>query len=164
MEELDDYISEAINQLRSSKKQPNENAVYNLLSEKLQAIAINEEQLTERLNYLLEIKVLPNKPRNDVSSFYIINNESEKSESPLIQTSPHTPIIKDFFNTNLNDKFSDSTKNNNYMCHNQVYGLTTEIKAIKMFMKEQFYVPKKKIADITNQRKQQNNKEVIELF
>ena len=88
MTELGSYIIEAINQLRSSKKQPNENTIFNLLLEKLEAIAINKEQLTERLNYLVEIKVLQNKPRNGVNSFYITNNESESSESPLIQTCP----------------------------------------------------------------------------
>ena len=88
MKELDSYISEAINQLRSSKKQPNENAIFNLLLEKLEATAINKEQLTERLNYLVETKVLQNKPRNGVNFFYIINNESESYESPLIQTFP----------------------------------------------------------------------------
>ena len=53
-EELDSCISEAINQLRSSKKQLNENAIFNLLLEKLDAIAIDKEQLTERLKYLVE--------------------------------------------------------------------------------------------------------------
>ena len=53
MKKLDSYISEAINQLRNSKKQPNENAIFNLLLEKLGAIAINKEQLTERLNYIV---------------------------------------------------------------------------------------------------------------
>ena len=55
MEELDSYISEAINQLRSSKKQPNENDIFNLLLEKIEAITINKEQLTERLNYLQSV-------------------------------------------------------------------------------------------------------------
>ena len=50
------------------------------------------------------------------------------------------------------------------MCDNQVYDLTTEIEAIKMFIKEQFYVIKKSIADISNQLEQQNNKEIIELL
>ena len=48
MKKLDSYISEATNQLRSSKKQPNKNAVFNLLLEKLEAIAINKQQLTEK--------------------------------------------------------------------------------------------------------------------
>ena len=55
MEELDSYISEAINQLRSSKKQPNENDILNLLLEKIEAITINKGQLTERLNYLQSV-------------------------------------------------------------------------------------------------------------
>ena len=63
MEELNSYISEAINQLKSSRKQPSENAIYNLLSDKLEEIAISKEQLTESLNYLAEINVLQNKPR-----------------------------------------------------------------------------------------------------
>ena len=50
------------------------------------------------------------------------------------------------------------------MCDNQVYDLTTEIEAIKMFIKEQFYVIKKSIADISNHPEQQNNKEIIELL
>ena len=156
----------AINQLRSSKKQPNENTIFNLVLKKLEAIAINKEQLTERLNYLVKIKVLQNKPQNGVNSFYITNNERESSESPLIQTFPDTPKIKDFSKTKLNDhdKSSDLAKNKSYICDNQVYDLTTEIEAIKMFIKEQFYVIKKSIADISNHLEQQNNKEIIELL
>ena len=44
MKELDSYIFEAINQLRSSKKQLNENTSFYLLLEELEAIAINKEQ------------------------------------------------------------------------------------------------------------------------
>ena len=166
MKELDSYIFEAINQLRSSKKQPNENTIFNLLLEKLEAIAINKEQLTERLNYLVEIKVLQNKPQNGVNSFHITNNESESSESPLIQTFPDTPKIKDFSKTELsdNDKSSDLAENKNCKCDNKVYDLTTEIEAIKMFIKEKFSVTKKSIADISNHSEQQNNKEIIELL
>ena len=124
--------------------------IFSLLLEKLEAIAINKEQSTERLNYLLEIKFLQNKPRNDVNSFYIINNESECSESPLIETFMDTPKIKYFSKTKLsdNDKSSDPAENNNYMCDNEVYDLITEIEATKMFIKEQFCVTKKKTADI----------------
>ena len=81
-----------------------------------------------------------------MNSFYTINNESESSESFLMQTFPNTPIIKDFSNTKLNnnDTSSDLAKNNNYMFDNQDYGLNTEIEAIKIFIKEQFNVIKKK--------------------
>ena len=58
MKKLDSNIFETINQLLSSKNQPNKNTIFNLLLEKLEATAINKEQLTERLKYLVEIKVL----------------------------------------------------------------------------------------------------------
>ena len=166
MKELDSYISEAINQLMRCKKQPNENAIFNLLLEKLEAIAINKEQSIERLNYLLGIKFLQNKQRNDVNSFYTINNESESSESPLIETFMDTPKIKCFSKKKLsdNDKSSNPAENNNYMCGNEVYDLITETEAIKMFIKEKFCVTKKTTADISNQSEQQNNKEIIELL
>ena len=61
MEEIDSYISEAINQLRISEKQPNQNGNFSSLLEKLEAIAINKEQLTKKLNYLVEIKTLQKK-------------------------------------------------------------------------------------------------------
>ena len=96
MKELESYISGGINQLRSSKKQPNENANFNLLLEKLETIAINKEQLTERLNYLVEINVLQNRPRNGMYSFYIINNESGSSELLLMQTFWIRPKLKTF--------------------------------------------------------------------
>ena len=95
-----------------------------------------------------------------------VNNESESSESPFIQTFLDVPKIKGFFSkTKLsdNDKPSDPAKNNNYMCDNQVYDLITETEPIKMFIKEQLYVIKKSISDISNQSEQQN-KEVIELL
>ena len=70
MEESDSYISEAINQLRSSKKQNDENAIHNLLSQELKAIAINKEQLIKRSNNLFEIKVWQNKQQNSVNSYH----------------------------------------------------------------------------------------------
>ena len=38
MKELNSYIIEVINQLSSTKQQPNENTIFNLLLEKLEAI------------------------------------------------------------------------------------------------------------------------------
>ena len=81
-----------------------------------------------------------------MNSFYTTNNESESCEPSLIQTFPDTLKIKDFSKIKLNDndKSSDLAENKNYMCQNQVYDLTSEIEAIKMFIKEQFYVIKNK--------------------
>ena len=51
-QELDSSISEALNQLKISKKQPNESAICNLLSEKLEVIAIIKLQVIKKLKYL----------------------------------------------------------------------------------------------------------------
>ena len=84
---------------------------------------------------------MQNNPRNGANSFHIFNNESGSPESPLIQTFPNTRIIKDFSNRKLNDndKSSDPAENNSYMFDSHVYDLTTDIEAIKMFIKKQFY-------------------------
>ena len=100
-----------------------------------------------------------------MSSFYIINNEGESSESALVQNFPDTPKIKDFSKTKLNDndKSSDlakKKKKKNYMCDNQVYDLTTEIEPIKMFIKEQFMLLKKALATFQTNR---NNKTIKKL-
>ena len=81
---------------------------------------------------------MKNKPQNGVNSFYIINNESVSFALPLIPIFPDTPKIKGFPKTKLNDndKLSDPDENNNYMCDNQVYDLTTKTEAFKTFIKE----------------------------
>ena len=56
MKKLDSHIFDALSQLRSSKKQPTEGRIMNLLSEKLEELNIYNEQLTERLKRLVEYK------------------------------------------------------------------------------------------------------------
>ena len=89
MKESDSSVSAPENQLWSSKKQSYKNVIFNLLSEKLEAIVINKEQLTKRLNYVVEIKIQQNKPRNGANSFQ--------------KTFPDSPIIENFSKTKLND-------------------------------------------------------------
>ena len=88
-----------------------------------------------------------------MNSFYIINNERESSESPLIQNFPDMPKIKDFSETKLNDndKSSDLTENKNYMYDNQDYDLTAGIEAIKMFVKEKKHCRHFKLIGTTKQ-------------
>ena len=56
MKKLDSHIFDALTQLRSSEKQPNESRIMNILSEKLEELNIDKEQLTERLKLLVEYK------------------------------------------------------------------------------------------------------------
>ena len=46
----------------------------------------------------------------------------------------------------------------------QIQNITTELEAIKMSVKEQFYLMKKSLTDIDNQSEPQRNKEFIELL
>ena len=52
MEHLDNLICGAISALRSNKKQPNENAIYSLISFNLKSLS--KEQLEEQLNCLVK--------------------------------------------------------------------------------------------------------------
>ena len=52
--------------------------------------------------------------------------------------------------------------NRRSICDNQVYDLTTEIEAIKLFTKEKFYIVKKHCQHYKTNRS--NNKEIIELL
>ena len=83
MEKLDNHISEAITQLRSYKKQPNESAIMSHFLEELEELNIDKKQLTERLKWLVEYKRLENKPRNGVNSYYSISDDSQCTEPPL---------------------------------------------------------------------------------
>ena len=56
MKKLDSHIFDVLTQLRSSEKQPNESSIMNILSEKLEELNIDKEQLTERLKRLVEYK------------------------------------------------------------------------------------------------------------
>ena len=52
MEKLDNHIFEAITQLTSNKKQPNESATHS--SEELEELNIDKKRLTEKLKWLVE--------------------------------------------------------------------------------------------------------------
>ena len=56
------------------------------------------------------------------------------------------------------------TENAIYKLNLQIQNITTHLEAIKMFVKEQFYLIKKSTAKIDHQSKPQRNKEFIELL
>ena len=93
MEKLGNHIFEAITQLRSNKKQLKESAIMINLSVELEELNIEKKQLTERLKWLAEYKRLENKPRNRVSSYYNISDDSQCTEPPLAPNSLHKPLL-----------------------------------------------------------------------
>ena len=76
MEKLDSHFFEAITQLRSNKKQPNESTIMTHLSEELEELNIDKKRLSERLKWLVACQRLENKPRNGVNSYYNISDDS----------------------------------------------------------------------------------------
>ena len=60
--------------------------------------------------------------------------------------------------------FNNDTENTIHKLNLQIQDITTELEAIKMFVKEQFNLIKKSITEIDNQSEPQRNKEFIELL
>ena len=94
MEQLDNIIYSSIEKIRSCKKQPNEDTLFNNIKNELPEITI--DQLKDRLNSLLQNEKLLNKPHGGKNSFYnIVNDQNICNETPLpssrlIET-PHPP-------------------------------------------------------------------------
>ena len=69
MEKLGNHIFEALTQLRSNKKQPNESTIMTHLLKELEEINVDKKRMTEELKWLVEYKKLENKPRNVINSY-----------------------------------------------------------------------------------------------
>ena len=146
MEKLDNHIFEAITPLRSDKKQPNESATMTHLSEKLEELNIDKKQLTERLKWLVEYKRLENKPRNRVNSYYDISDDSQCTKPPLAPKSLDKPILDKCPDKELEVTINHDIEKTIYKLNPQIQNITTELEAIKMFVKEQFCLIKKSTA------------------
>ena len=148
MEKLDSHIFEAITQLRSNKKQPNESTIITHLSEELVELNIDKKRLKERLKWLVEYKRLENKPRNGVNSYYNISDDRQRTEPSLAPNSLDKPT---------HDKCPNKELEVNYIhkLNLKIQDITTELEAIKMFVKEQFHLIKKSITEIDNQSEPQ---------
>ena len=60
MEQLEEIIIKSVETLRSSKKQPNEEAIHNVIKKDLPEVSM--DKLKERLNHLLQKEKILNKP------------------------------------------------------------------------------------------------------
>ena len=162
MEKLDSHIFDAI--LRIKKKRPNESTRMNHLSEELEELNNDKKQLIERLKWLVKYKKLKNKPRNGINLYYNISNDSQRREVPLAPNSLDTPTLDKCSNKESEVTIMNDTENNIHELNLQTQNKTTEIKAIKMFVKKQFYLIKKSLTEIDSQSEMQRSKEFIELL
>ena len=134
------------------------------LSEELDELNIDKKRLTERLKWLVEYKRLENKPRNGVNSYYNISDGSQYTEPPLAPKSLDKSTLDKCPDKELEVTINHDTENTLCKLNLQIQNITTELEAIKMFVKEQFYLIKKPTAEIDHQSEPQRNKEFIELL
>ena len=141
---------DTISTLRSNNKQPKEDAIYSLISSKLESLS--KDQLEERLNYLVNEEKLKNKPHNGKSSYYLETNRTnffsyietpiqhgppttptETAESTLL--SEETPLPPESITTAMLNNLQRFI-NENALLKEQIQNVATEIEAVKIFMKE----------------------------
>ena len=92
METLQASILSAIKVIRSSKKRADELTVYKFIKRELQSIT--NEEITNTLKTLCEMRLIENKPSNDKSSFFLIDIFYIAYFQPHIPTTVATPIIE----------------------------------------------------------------------
>ena len=101
---------------------------------------------------------------NGVNSYYNISDDSQCTEPPLAPKSLDKPTLDKCPDKELEVTINHGSENTIYKLNLQTQNITTELKAIKMFVKEQFYLIKKSTAEIDHQSEPQRNKEFIELL
>ena len=136
MEKLDNHILEAIAQLRSNKKQPNESTIMTHLLEELEGLNIDKKRLTERLKWLVEYERLENKPRNGVNSYYNISDDSQRTEPPLAPHSLDKPTLDKCPNKELEVTINNDTENTIHKLNVQIQDITTKLETIKVLIKQ----------------------------
>ena len=93
VEELEEQIFNTITSLRNSKKQPNEDTIYYIISKTKTTKSLNKETLQEALNKLVSSKKLKVKLHNGKNSYYTENDSfhEDKNKGQPIEN------VKDFF-------------------------------------------------------------------
>ena len=110
MEELNQRVCDAIATLRNNKRQANQNAIFKSIYD--ESKPLEKEQLIESINYLMESKVIRNKPHGGKDSYYINDDdsiESEETDSPLLTHSMATQKTIDNI-LNENERLNEQVK------------------------------------------------------
>ena len=82
---------------------------------------------------------------------------SQRTEPPLAPNSQDTPTLDKCPNLELEVTVIDDTENNIHKLNLQIQNITTKLEAIKMFVKEQFYLIKESLTEFGNQFEPQPN-------
>ena len=187
MEQLNDYILDAIITLRQKQKQPNKDSILNILTSKTGSIA--KAKSDSQLNELVKQQRIYNKNllwkqfilRMWTSWQYSTYRETTPIKTPLEPStvsleSPKDPLkissaipletpltepLKPPKNPHTPQLFSDFCRELN-LTKDHIKTLETGNEAIKLFIKEQLYALKKSISDIKNERTVNENAKLIE--
>ena len=165
VEELEQQIFNTITSLRNRKKQPSEDTIYYIISKSktTKSLTLNKETLQEAVNEFVNSKELKVKLHNGKNSYYRENYSihEDKNNDQVIEnvkdllTSDHeTPPPQDSIASSKRRTLVINEIGNNtdeiYDLHKYVQSLATEMEAMKLFMKEQFYLLKKLISEINS--------------
>ena len=92
METLQASILSEIKAIRLSKKRAEKLTVYKFIKRELQSIT--NEEITDTLKTLCEMRLIENKPSNDKSSIFLTDKSYIADSQPHIPTAMATPIIE----------------------------------------------------------------------
>ena len=101
---------------------------------------------------------------NGINSYCNISDDSQCTEPPLAPKSLDKPTLDKCPDKELEVTINHGSENTIYKLNLQIQNITTELEAIKMFVKEQFYLIKKSTAETDHQSEPQRNKEFMELL
>ena len=89
---------------------------------------------------------------NDVINlYYNISDENQRTEPTLAPNSLDTPMLDKCPNKELEATIINHAESTILELNLQIQDITTELEAIKMFVKDQFYLIKKSLTEIDNQ-------------
>ena len=101
---------------------------------------------------------------NGANSYYNMSDDSQRTEPPLAPNFLDTPTLDKCPTKELEVTIINDTEKTLHKLNLQIQHKTTKLEAIKMFVKEQFYLIKKSLTEINNQSKPRRKKEFIELL
>ena len=91
MEQLSDYILDAITTVKQKKKQPNEDSVFNILTSKMESLT--KAELDSQLNELIKQQRIYNKPHCRNNSYYVYEQDENlvptEKPPPLASSETH---------------------------------------------------------------------------
>ena len=174
-EDLDNLILNAIKSIRNIKKKgPDCFVIYDYLIKFLPNSEINEENISNRLEYLTNNNTLKNKPNHGKDSYFTVNKTDQnmpdifpeqilcpvnfKTLSVKLKT-PSSVLYEQKCSTVRSSH--DLSEINKYQ--EKIKNLTIELTTLQLFIKVQVYIIKRQLEDMVNTQELTNRKSMSSL-